>query len=144
MFSLRSTRMLRDGLRSISISVAALLGFVSICHAQSATKAQDTGVDPIPPSGQGATIHWTFCCLCCLSTSSRALPAVFSKAESYRSPNEPPMPTPFTALAHVDSVIRLSATRPPLAHLVDTWPTKRSLPSQNPWRYEGDPSGEQA
>jgi cytochrome c553 len=40
--------MLRDGLRSIS--VAPLLGFVSICQAQSAAKAQDTGVDPNPPS----------------------------------------------------------------------------------------------
>jgi hypothetical protein len=76
--------------------------------------------------------------------SCRALPAVFSKAESYRATNEPPMPASFTALVHVDSVIRLSVTRPPLAHLFDTWPTKRSLPSQDPWRYEGDPSGEHA
>jgi cytochrome c553 len=48
MFGLRSIRMLRDGLRSIS--VAALFGLVSICHAQSAAMAQDTGVDASPPS----------------------------------------------------------------------------------------------
>jgi hypothetical protein len=76
--------------------------------------------------------------------SCRALPAVFSNAESYRATNEPSMPTSFAALVHVDSVIRLSATRPPFAHLFDTWPTKRRLPSQDPWRYEGDPSREHA
>jgi hypothetical protein len=76
--------------------------------------------------------------------SCGALPAVFSKAEMYRETNEPPRPTSFTALVHVDSVIRLSATRPPFAHLFETWPTKRRLPSQDPWRYEGDPSGEHA
>jgi cytochrome c553 len=38
----RSINILRDGLRSISISVAALVGVVGVCHAQSAALAHDT------------------------------------------------------------------------------------------------------
>ena len=44
----RSTNMLRNGLRSLS--VAALVGFASACHAQSAVNAQDTAGGANAPS----------------------------------------------------------------------------------------------
>jgi cytochrome c553 len=48
MFGLSSTNILRDGLRSISL--AALVGFVGVCHAQSAVKAQDPAAVAQAPS----------------------------------------------------------------------------------------------
>ncbi len=48
MIGSRSINMLRDGLRSIP--VAALVGFVSVCHAQSAAKAQGPAGDAHAPS----------------------------------------------------------------------------------------------
>jgi cytochrome c553 len=48
MIGSRSTNMLRDGLRSLS--VAALVGFASVCHAQSAANAQDTAGSLNAPS----------------------------------------------------------------------------------------------
>ena len=48
MIGSRSTNMLRDGLRSLS--VVALFGFVGVCHAQSAVNAQDTDGSVNAPS----------------------------------------------------------------------------------------------
>jgi cytochrome c553 len=48
MFGSRSTNILRDGLRSISVAV--LVGFVSVCHAQSSMKAQRTDAFGQAPS----------------------------------------------------------------------------------------------
>jgi cytochrome c553 len=48
MIGSRSIKMLRDGLRSISL--AALVGFVSVCQAQSATKQHDTAPGAQAPS----------------------------------------------------------------------------------------------
>jgi cytochrome c553 len=48
MFGSRSTNLLRDGL--YSISVAALIGFASVCHAQSAVSAQDAAPGISSPS----------------------------------------------------------------------------------------------
>ena len=48
MIGSRSINILRDGLRSIS--VAALVGFVSVCHAQSAAKPHDTAPGAQAPS----------------------------------------------------------------------------------------------
>jgi cytochrome c553 len=48
MIGSRYTNLLRDGLRSLS--AAALFGFVSVCHAQSAVNAQDTGGGVNAPS----------------------------------------------------------------------------------------------
>jgi cytochrome c553 len=48
MIGSRSINLLRDGLRSISL--AALVGFVSVCHAQSATNAHDTAPGAQAPS----------------------------------------------------------------------------------------------
>jgi len=48
MFDSRSISILRDGLRSISL--AALVGFVGVCHAQTAMKARDTAAVAQAPS----------------------------------------------------------------------------------------------